>query len=197
MGVTTFGRSLLPAVTPMWESVSVPGIYFAGTISQAASGLRKHGIPANSGAVHGHRYNSLILTRHIAETRFGAEAPRPQVEERDVLGYLLREATCAPELWHQKAYLARVISVSGEDGIRDEGILPLVHALDTLDRDALAMTVEADGTGAIFPVIYVRHGGRVEEHVLPGHPLLDFATAEHRAAAASAMAGVLPSLARV
>jgi len=196
MGVTTFGRSLLPAVTPMWESVSVPGIYFAGTISQAASGLRKHGIPANSGAVHGHRYNSLILTRHIAETRFGVEAPRPQVEERDVLGYLLREATCAPELWHQKAYLARVISVSGEDGIRDEGILPLVHALDTLDRDALAMTVEADGTGAIFPVIYVRHGGRVEEHVLPGHPLLDFATAEHRAAAASAMAGVLPSLAR-
>jgi len=196
LGVTTFGRSGLPAVTPMWESVSVPGIYFAGTISQAAPGLRKHGIPANSGAVHGHRYNSLIMTRHIAETHFGVEDARPQVAERDVLGYLLREATCAPELWHQKAYLARVVSVSGDDGIRDEGILPLVHALDTLERDVIAMTVEADGTGGIFPVIYVRHGGRVEEHALPGHPMRDFATTEHREAAASAISAVLPSFAR-
>ncbi len=196
LGVTTFGRSLLPAVTPMWQSVSVPGIYFAGTISSAAPGLRKHGIPANSGAVQGHRYNSLILTRNIAETHFGVETARPEIAERDVLGYLVREATCAPELWHQKAYLARVVSVSADEGIRDEGILPLVHALDTLDRDVIAMTVEADGGGAIFPVIYTRHGGRVEEHVLPGHPMLDFATAEHRDAAASAMAAVLPSLAR-
>jgi thioredoxin reductase len=197
LGVTTFGRSLLPAVTPMWESVSVPGIYFAGTISLAAPGLRKHGIPANSGAVQGHRYNGLILTDHVAETRFGVRIERPALREGDVLGYLLREATCGPELWHQKAYLARVVSVSDADGIRDEGILPLVHALDTLDRDAIAMTVESDGTGAIYPVIYVRHAGRIEEHALPGHPLLDFATAEHRAAAAAAMSAVLPSLPRV
>ncbi len=196
LGVTTVGRSELPAVTPMWESVSVPGIYFAGTISQAAPGLRKHGIPANSGAVHGHRYNGLILTQHIAEARFGVERSRPAVPERDVIGYLLREATCAPELWHQKAYLARVLSVSEADGTRDEGIVPLVHALDTMDRDVIAMTVEADGTGAIYPVIYVQRQGRTEEHPLPGHPLLDFATAEHRAAAASAIASLLPSYGR-
>ncbi len=195
LGVTTFGRSLLPAVTPMWESVSVPGIYFAGTISSAAPGLRKHGVGSHSGAVQGHRYNSLILTDHIAETRFGVSIPRAEVREEDVIGYLVREATSAPELWHQKGYLARVLSVSGDAGIRDEGILPLVHALDGLDRDMVAMTVEADGTGAIYPVLYVRRDGRVEEHPLPGHPLLDFATGEHREAAASAMAGVLPSLA--
>lgn len=196
LGLTTFGRAKLPAVTPMWESVSMPGIYFAGTISQAARGLRKHGIPANSGAVQGHRYNGIILARHIAETHFGAHTPRPAVPEADVLGYLLREATCAPELWHQKAYLARVVSVSTDDGIRDEGILPLVHALDALDRDVIAMTVEADGAGGIYPVMYTQHAGRTEEHALPGHPLLDFATADHRAAAAAAMASVLPSYAR-
>ncbi len=195
LGVTTFGHSKLPAVSPMWESVSVPGIYFAGTISQAAPGLRKHGIPANSGAVHGHRYNGLILARHIAETHFGADTSRPAVPEADVLGYLLREATCAPELWHQKAYLARVLSVSGEDGIRDEGILPLVHALDGLDRDTVAMTVEADGQGAIYPVVYVHRKGRTEEHALPGHPLLDFATADHRAALAGVLGTLLPSYA--
>jgi hypothetical protein len=195
LGVTTFGHSKLPSVTPMWESSTVPGIYVAGTISQAAPGLRKHGIPAYSGAVHGHRYNSMILARHIAETRFGVPATRPQLAEADVLGYLLREATCAPELWHQKAYLARVVSVSAEHGIEDEGILPLVHALDGLDHDMVAMTVEADGTGGIYPVAYVRKAGRVEEHVLPGHPLLDFATAEHRAALAATLATLLPSYA--
>ncbi len=196
LGVTTVGRSMLPAVTPMWESVSVPGIYFAGTITQAAHGLRKHGIPANSGAVHGHRYNGMILTRHIAATHFGVETPRPSVPERDVLGYLLREATCAPELWHQKAYLARVMSVSPDDGIRDEGILPLVHALDAMDRNLVAMTVEADGQGSIYPVAYIKRGGRTEEHVLPGHPMRDFATAEHRGAAAAAIGSLLPSYAR-
>jgi thioredoxin reductase len=196
LGVTTFGQAKLPAVTPMWESSTVPGIYFAGTISQAAQGLRKHGIPANSGAVHGHRYNGLILARHIAETRFGVETPRPVVAEADVMGLLLREATCAPELWHQKAYLARVLSVSAADGIRDEGILPLVHALDAMDRDLIAMTVEADGTGAIYPVVYVHREGRTTEHALPGHPLLDFATADHRAALAGALGSILPSYAR-
>jgi thioredoxin reductase len=196
LGVTTFGQAKLPAVTPMWESSTAPGIYFAGTISQAAQGLRKHGIPANSGAVHGHRYNGLILARHIAETHFGAETPRPAILEADVLGFLLREATCAPELWHQKAYLSRVLSVSAGDGVRDEGILPLVHALDAMDRDVIAMTVEADGTGAIYPVIYVRREGRTTEHSLPWHPLLDFATADHRAALAGALGSILPSYAR-
>ena len=196
LGVTTFGQAKLPAVTPMWESSAVPGIYFAGTISQAAQGLRKHGIPANSGAVHGHRYNGLILARHIAETRFGVATARPAIAEADVLGFLLREATCAPELWHQKAYLARVLSVSTADGIRDEGILPLVHALDAMDRDVIAMTVEADGSGAIYPVAYVHREGRTTEHALPGHPLLDFATADHRAALAGALGSILPSYAR-
>jgi len=35
LGVATFGASRLPVVTPFWESTTVPGIYFAGTISQA------------------------------------------------------------------------------------------------------------------------------------------------------------------
>ena len=108
----------------------MPGIYFAGTISQASPGLRKHGIPAYSGAVHGHRYNSLILARHIAETHFGVVTERPPLAAEDIVPFLLREATHAPELWHQKAYLSRVISLTHEGEFRDEGILPVVHALD-------------------------------------------------------------------
>ena len=34
LGVTTFGASRLPAQTPWWESATVPGIFFAGTIAE-------------------------------------------------------------------------------------------------------------------------------------------------------------------
>ena len=49
LGVTTFGQARLPAQTPYWESATVPGIFFAGTIGQGSAGLKKHGMPANSG----------------------------------------------------------------------------------------------------------------------------------------------------
>jgi thioredoxin reductase len=197
LGVQVFGQAKLPTVTPLWDSSSAPGIFFAGTISQAAPGLRKHGIPGYSGAVHGHRYNSLILARHIAETRFGIETDRPALDPGQVVPFLLGEATNAPELWHQKAYLARVISLGGGTGFRDEGILPLVHALDGMREDVIAMTVEADGTGAIYPVVYVRHDGRLTEAALPSHPLLDFATDAHAEALRSALAELLHGTAAV
>ena len=193
LGVATFGQSRLPAQTAFWESATVPGIYFAGTITQGSSGLKKHGIPSYSGAVHGHRNNSRILVRHIAERHFGIPPDRPALAERDVLGYLLGEATRAPELWHQKAYLARVVSTSDADGIRDEGILPLTHVLDSDGPDSIAMTVEADGAGSIYPVVYTRAGGRVEEHALEAHPLLDFETSAHRDQLASILGRVLPA----
>ncbi len=50
-----------PAQTPWWESTTVPGLFFAGTIGQGAKGLQRHGQPSNSGAVHGARYNARLL----------------------------------------------------------------------------------------------------------------------------------------
>jgi len=174
LGVATFGQSRLPAQTAFWESATVPGIHFAGTITQGSSGLKKHGIPSYSGAVQGHRYNSQILVRHLAETAFGIAREAPQIALPDLRDYLLAEATRAPELWHQKAYLARVVSVSPDDGIRDRGILPLSHFLDSDGPDSVAVTVEADGEGAIYPVVYVRRGGKTEEHAMDPHPLHDY-----------------------
>ena len=65
-GVATFGQSKLPAQTPWWESATLPGVFFAGTIGQGSKGLQKHGIPANSGAVHGARYNARCVAGRIA-----------------------------------------------------------------------------------------------------------------------------------
>jgi hypothetical protein len=120
---------------------------------------------------------------------------RPTVAEADVVPYLLREATHAPELWHQKAYLGRVLSLSPEAGIRDEGILPIVHVMDAMTDDVVVMSVESDGNGGLYPVVYVRKDGRLEEHALPPDPLRDFATPAHAAALREAIGGLVPSAA--
>jgi hypothetical protein len=176
----------------------VPGIHFAGTITQGAAGLKKHGMPANSGAVHGARYNARVLAREIARRHFGIEPDRPVIATEDLLDFLLGEAARGPELWHQRAYLARVVSVSSDEGLRDEGIQPLARVLDDVGGpDAVVMTLEADGTGAIYPVVYLRAGPRIEEHRLDPHPLLDFETAGHRAQLAAILSAIVPSVENV
>jgi thioredoxin reductase len=180
LGVATFGQSKLPAQTAFWESATVPGIYFAGTITQGSSGLKKHGIPSYSGAIQGHRYNGRILVDHLAEEQFGATIERPAIAITELRDHLLAEATRAPELWHQKAYLASVVSLDEGVGPRNEGIVPLTHFLDSDGPDAIAMTIEADGTGAIFPVIYVRRDGQTEEHALDPDPLHDYERPAYR-----------------
>jgi thioredoxin reductase len=173
LGVATFGQSKLPAQTEFWESATVPGIYFAGTITQGSAGLKKHGVPPNSGALHGYRYNARLLAREIGQRHFGITLERPTLDVGDLRDYLLAEATRAPELWHQKAFLASVVSLDPKDGVRDEGILPLTSFLDSGGPDAVAMTVEADGS-SIYPVVYVRLGGKQEEHPLEPDPLHDY-----------------------
>ena len=184
LGVNTFGQARLPAQTPYWESAAVPGIFFAGTIGQGSAGLKKHGLPANSGAVHGARYNARVLAGHVARTIFDRQPDRPTIAPTDLVPTILAELASAPELWHQRAYLARVISLDPGDGLRDEGIVPLSAFVDGLGddgkADALALTLEADGTGAIYPVIYLRRGGRVEERMIEPDPLLRFDTAAVR-----------------
>jgi thioredoxin reductase len=195
LGVTMFGQSRLPAQTPFWESIAVPGIYFAGTINQGAKGLMKHGIPSNSGAVQGYRYNARVLARHLAEKQ-GIKPDRPTIPPDEVIPTLLREARYGPELWHQRSYLARVISFGRDRGIVDEGILPLAHFLDGEQFDpAAAITLESNGREDLYPVVYVRHGGKVHETRLPDDPFLNFETGEHRENLAGALEPLLsPSL---
>ncbi len=192
LGVATFGQSKLPAQTEFWESATVPGIYFAGTITQGASGLKKHGIPSYSGAVQGHRYNARILVDHLAEEHFAATIERPPLAAGDVRDHLLAEATRAPELWHQKAYLASVVSLDPATGPRDEGIQPLTHFLDAGGPDAVAMTIEADGSGAIYPVVYTRRDGQTEEHALDGDPLHDYESQAYRRAVGLILERLVP-----
>jgi hypothetical protein len=182
LGVATFGQSRLPAQTPFWESATAPGVFFAGTIGQGSKGLMKHGIPANSGAVQGARYNARVLARHIAETRFDVVPDRRTIRGSDLGGFVTGELTRGPEIWHQRAYLARIISFEPGLGIVDEGIRPLAWFVDSTGPDALAITLETDGSGDLYPVLYSRVEGRLEEHRLDADPLLDYETGAARTA---------------
>lgn len=191
IGVSMFGRSQLPSMTNYWESATVPGVYFAGTIGQGVSGMKKYGLPANSGAVHGARYNARTMVFHVAEKHFGVELPRPVVEPTRLVDTLLQEATQAPELWNQKSYLARSFLLDPAAGIRDEGIVPLADFVDTEGPAAVAIAVETDTTGDIHPAVYVRDQGRPAiETLLSSQPLHDFRTAENRAQLASLLSSV-------
>ena len=190
LGVATTADGRLPVLTPFWESATAPGIFFAGNVTQAASGLRKHGVASLSSMVCGFRYNARILAGHIAESVFGVERERPRLAPEDVVPFVLAELDEAPELAMQKGYLARVLRADPSGGFRDEGILPLETFVDG-DFDGLAATLEFDADERIHPVVYVRAGGALNELVLPPHPLRRYSGPEYAEALEGGLAALL------
>ena len=162
IGLATVDDGRLPALTAGWESISLPGVFFAGSAMQAARGIGKQGVSNNSAMIVGFRYNARVLARQLAERYSGARVERRPIEPGRLVPYLLSELTAAPELRMQKGYLARAVTVDSTDGIRDDGILPLEHFLDE-PADGVAVTLELDSELAIHPVVYVRRAGRVRD----------------------------------
>jgi thioredoxin reductase len=176
LGVATVAQGRIPALTPFWESATVAGIFFAGNATQGAAGLRKHGVGSGSGTVSGFRYNARLLARHLAETRFGVPPARRPLARDEIVPFLLHELAHGPAIWNQKGYLARVVALDPAAGSADLGVVPLQHFVDEAGPDAIAATVEMDAEGAIYPVVYLRRGGRVtRELIMDPHPLHAFA----------------------
>jgi hypothetical protein len=135
--------------------------------------------------VHGARYNARVLAGEIARRHFGRPATARPLEPAAVADFLADEIAEAPELFHQRSYLCRVVRFDETRGPVDEGVVPLAAFLDGGGGDGIAVTLEADGSGAIYPVVYVRRGDRTSEHDLDPDPLLDFASPRYRRALAT------------
>ena len=153
LGVDDVRASRLPAQTPWWESAT-----------RARDLLRGHDRPgraraSRSTACRPTRARSTARAttpgswpagsrgRSSASSRSGRTwRPTPSP------AFVAAELAEAPELFHQRGYLARVLTADPAGGIRDDGVQPLAHVLDEGGPDALAATLEADGTGAIYPV---------------------------------------------
>jgi hypothetical protein len=174
LGCATIRQGLLAAQTHHWESATVPGVYFAGNATQAAAGLRKHGVASASGTVSGFRYNARLLAERIADTHFGRPRNRPGLGREQVAPRLAASLARSPELWAQKSYLAHVVTLEGSDGPTDDGIRPLAAFLDEDGPNAIAVAVEMNGSGEIYPSIYLRENGSIHEDTCPPHPLHAF-----------------------
>jgi len=90
---------------------------------------------------------------------------------------VLTELRAGPEIWTQKGYLARAVYPDGSTGI-----VPLAHFLDHCETGSIAVTIEMNAEGEIYPVAYVRTGEEIDERALPTHPLNDFGGDEYRRA---------------
>jgi thioredoxin reductase len=187
LGVTTVGQGRIPALTPYWESLAAPGVYFAGNATQGAAGLRRHGVGSSSPAIQGFRYNARVLAEHLAERVAGVRIARRTLPPGELVPFLAGELAQAPDLWSQKGYLARAVELRGDGSAADLGIVPLAHFVDEDGPDAAAVAVEMDEDGRIFPGLYVRRGNRVDAHDLPGDALNRFGGAEQRAALEGAL----------
>ena len=127
LGVSTSGRARLPGLTSWWESTTVPGIFFAGTIGQgrrASRGTACRATPARSTAPATTR---RLLARRSPRPQFGGDVQRAGDPSRRAASSSssTRELAEAPELWHQRGYLARVLTVDPDAGLVDDGVQPL------------------------------------------------------------------------
>ncbi|MEU8209330.1 NAD(P)-binding domain-containing protein [Micromonospora sp. NPDC049044] len=125
-------RDRFPAQTEAWESVNVPGLFFAGTISQERD-FRK----STSGFVHGFRYAvralHRILSRRYDATDWPAEtlAAEPAAMTAAVIERINRTSA----LWQQFGFLADVLTVAGSEARYHEEV-PVDYFVSTGLRTA-------------------------------------------------------------
>jgi thioredoxin reductase len=99
-----------PEQTPAFESVNVPGLYFAGTLTQARD-FKK----STSGFIHGFRYGVRALHRILGARYHGTPWPATELAASpDAIGdAIVARVNRSSALWQQFAVMGDVVSVSG------------------------------------------------------------------------------------
>ena len=115
-----------PSLTSGWESVNVPDLYFAGTLTQSRD-YKKH----TSAFIHGFRYGARALQR-ILDCRYeGATWPSRIVaaDPNSLADAVIARVNRSSGLWQQYAFLCDLIRV--ESGVaRYYAEVPVDHVLD-------------------------------------------------------------------
>ncbi|MCA9682385.1 MAG: NAD(P)-binding domain-containing protein, partial [Myxococcales bacterium] len=183
-----------PAQTSAYESVNVPGLFFAGVLNQARDYKKKQ-----SGFIHGFRYNAEFLGRYLAQRYAGQplEAESLGARAEDISAWIIARVNSCSALWQQTGYFCDAI-VAEDGGWRGVRRLPIDFVRDTVARDGECFMVslefgqryfdearnvfaiprphKADASRAaespgLHPVVrHYRHGALVSEH----HLLEDF-----------------------
>src|SRR6185436_13712510 len=118
-----------PVQTCEWESSNVPGMYFAGTLTQTRDYKK-----TTSGFIHGFRYNTRTLHRMLEKKYHGRDLPSREVEptaEGLMLAAMAR-INRSSALWQQHGFLHDVIVLPTDGGnARYYEELPLAYVHET------------------------------------------------------------------
>jgi thioredoxin reductase len=118
-----------PLQTCAWESTNVPGMYFAGTLTQMRDYKK-----TTSGFVHGFRYNTRALFRMLEKKYHGEALPGREVEAtaEGLMRAAMERINRSSALWQQYGFLHDVIVVPS-DGSRARYYeeLPLAYVHET------------------------------------------------------------------
>jgi len=116
-----------PAQTCEWESVNVPGLYFAGTLMQVRDFKRSTG-----GFIHGFRYGIRALHR-ILERKYH-EAPWPHrrlpSDPAPLADAVLARVNRTSALWQQFGFLCDLVEAGEQARYYEEVPVDYVHAGD-------------------------------------------------------------------
>jgi thioredoxin reductase len=117
-------KDRFPAQTHAWESVNVPDVYFAGTITQARD-FKK----STSGFIHGFRYAVRAL-HHVLEQRYH-DRPWPHRElaatPQAVADAVIERINRTSALWQMFGFLCDAVVVSGADTVGYYEEVPVDH----------------------------------------------------------------------
>ena len=147
----------LPALTSSWESVNVPDLYFAGTLTQSRD-FKRH----TSAFIHGFRYGVRALQRMLDHRYEDVGWPRRDLslDPAALAELVLARVNSSSGLWQQYGFLCDLIEIEGEDsgechgGARYYEEVPVDHVLDG-----------SFGAGARFVTVTLEYG--------PGHDTID------------------------
>ncbi|MEI5102559.1 NAD(P)-binding domain-containing protein [Streptomyces sp. PmtG] len=113
-----------PAQTDAWESVNVPDLYFAGTVTQVRD-FKK----STSGFIHGFRYGVRAL-HHVLERRYhGVDWPHRELppSARAAADAVIERVNRSSALWQQFSVLGDALLDDGDGGLRYCEEVPVDH----------------------------------------------------------------------
>lgn len=130
-----------PVMTEAWESINIPGIYFAGTLMHMRDYRRTF-----SGFIHGFRYNIKALAQILMIRHHGAKWPSigaPLIPER-LLHDIVERVHANSALFQQPGFLCDAVELTPDSGTRYYQDVPvaLLDELDVSDKPHFTLTME-------------------------------------------------------
>ncbi|MEU3644927.1 NAD(P)-binding domain-containing protein [Lentzea sp. NPDC034063] len=120
-------KSRFPDQTAAWESVNVPDLFFAGTITQARD-FKK----STSGFIHGFRYGVRALHRIVEQRYHGVDWPSRSVE--DVTDAIIERVNRTSALWQLFAFMSDAVLTLRDGTVRYVEEVPVAHLHEAVGR---------------------------------------------------------------